>query len=118
VRYSFVGAIKQPRQVLDGGYLSWFDPATQHAFQLFVTGTKKSFKDLGPVPGGFGTLRAFTDDAAVSHRVKALGGAGPQGLLLTAAYGAGRTKARQTIGYELKGQATALQKQIDMLSKG
>ncbi|NOT63232.1 MAG: hypothetical protein HOP19_23745, partial [Acidobacteria bacterium] len=67
VRYSFVGAIKKPRQVLDGGYLSWFDPQSGHAFQLFVTGTAQRFVDLGPVPGGFGNLRAFTDEPAAKH---------------------------------------------------
>src|SRR5436190_2092086 len=38
VRYSFTGAIKKPRQVLDGGYLSWFDPISSRLFQQFVTG--------------------------------------------------------------------------------
>ncbi len=121
VRYSFVGAIKEPRQVLDGGYLSWFDPASQHAFQIFVTGTKKTFKDLGKVPGGFGasgTLRSFTDNNqfAVSHRLKALAGNSPRGLLLTAAVGASVGKKAMTgqhmIGDELEGNASLLQAQI------
>jgi len=29
VRYSFTGAITEPRQVLQGGYLTWYDPAAQ-----------------------------------------------------------------------------------------
>jgi hypothetical protein len=28
VQYSFTGAVKGPRQILDGGYLSWQDPET------------------------------------------------------------------------------------------
>lgn len=34
VRYSFTGAIKAPRTVLKGGYISWFDPVTRHWMQL------------------------------------------------------------------------------------
>jgi hypothetical protein len=126
VRYSFVGAIKQPRQVLDGGYLSWFDPASNHAFQVFVSGTKKTFRDLGAMPGGFGmTLRAFTDnnESTVKHRIKALAGASPKGLLLTGALSSdgiskkARAAAGQTIGPELDGNAGLLQKQINQLCK-
>ncbi|MDQ3907155.1 MAG: hypothetical protein M3268_02305 [Acidobacteriota bacterium] len=47
-RYSFTGAIKKPRQVLKGGYLSWHDPVSDHWFQeTFFTGTKPVFNDLG-----------------------------------------------------------------------
>jgi hypothetical protein len=34
VRYSFTGAIKAPRTVLDDGYISWHDPVTGHWMQL------------------------------------------------------------------------------------
>ena len=34
VRYSFQGAIAEPRQVLKGGYLSWHDVVTDHILQL------------------------------------------------------------------------------------
>lgn len=47
-RYSHTGAIKRPRQVLRGGYLSWHDPVTDHWFQeTFFSGTKSKFRDLG-----------------------------------------------------------------------
>jgi hypothetical protein len=47
-RYSHTGAIKRPRQVLKGGYLSWHDPVTDHWFQeTFFTGNKSKFRDLG-----------------------------------------------------------------------
>src|ERR1043165_3926079 len=58
VQYSFSGAITEPRQVLDGGYISWWDPETQHVFQLFVRGSSKQFVDRAQGPAGFGTLRA------------------------------------------------------------
>lgn len=50
VRYSFTGAIKAPRQVLKGGYLSWHDPVTDHWFQeTFFSGTKSKFRDIGKI---------------------------------------------------------------------
>src|SRR5439155_15221952 len=33
VRYSYTGALTEPRQVLPGGYLSWHDPVSDHWFQ-------------------------------------------------------------------------------------
>ena len=49
VRYSFSGQVRGPREVLDGGYLSWFDPQTRHLFQLQVDGKKKTIADKGEV---------------------------------------------------------------------
>ena len=46
-RYSFSGAITQPRQVLKGGYLSWFDPVTKHWLQEDYLGSKPRIRDLG-----------------------------------------------------------------------
>src|SRR4029077_20385648 len=61
VRYSFSGNVRGPREVLDGGYLSLFDPQTRHLFQLEVDGKKKSITDRGEVPFGAESLRAFSD---------------------------------------------------------
>jgi hypothetical protein len=48
VRYSFTGAITEPRQVLKGGYLSWRDPVSNHWWQERWFGTPKpTFHDLG-----------------------------------------------------------------------
>lgn len=33
-RYSFTGALEYPRQILDGGYLSWIDPRDSGLYQL------------------------------------------------------------------------------------
>jgi len=47
-RYSFTGAIRQPREVLRGGYLSWVDPATDIWWQeIWFGGNKPSFRSLG-----------------------------------------------------------------------
>lgn len=48
VQYSFTGAIKGPRLVLKGGYLSWHDLVSDHWFQeTFFSGTRPRFRDLG-----------------------------------------------------------------------
>jgi hypothetical protein len=61
VRYSFTGAIKKPRQVLKGGYLSWHDPVSDHWFQeTFFSGSKSRFRDLGKLTAQQGeNLRAL-----------------------------------------------------------
>jgi hypothetical protein len=61
VRYSFEGAIKAPREVLKGGYLSWHDPKTDHWFQeTFFRGNAPEFRDLGKLTARAGeNLRAL-----------------------------------------------------------
>jgi hypothetical protein len=61
VRYSFTGAIKAPRQVLKGGYLSWHDPVSDHWFQsTFFSGLKPRFRDIGKITAQQGeNLRAM-----------------------------------------------------------
>ncbi len=52
VRYSYSGAITEPRKVLKGGYLSWFHPTTKHWWQeTFFSGSKPTFRDLGVLSG-------------------------------------------------------------------
>ncbi|HEY0375631.1 MAG TPA: hypothetical protein VGC87_01585 [Pyrinomonadaceae bacterium] len=121
VRYSFTGAIEQPRQVLDGGYLSWFDPTSGHVFQLFVSEGGEEFIDRGPLPGGFGSLREFADRYSTRHRMRAMTGGGPEGLMLTAALGpGGGTSAASEAGVDeaQSAEAVTLQRQIDALISG
>lgn len=61
VRYSFTGAIKAPRQVLKGGYLSWHDPVSDHWYQeTFFSGLKPKFRDIGKITAQQGeNLRAM-----------------------------------------------------------
>ncbi len=47
-RYSFTGALRFPRDVLRGGYLTWEDPALGEWFQLNVV-HKRAIKKLGPI---------------------------------------------------------------------
>jgi hypothetical protein len=77
-RYSFSGAIKQPRQVLRGGYLSWHDPQTDHWFQSrFFSGTKPQFADLGQLGRQTGrkqslraTINALTPESYEQAKVR------------------------------------------------
>src|SRR5262245_18203209 len=76
VRYSYVGAIKGPRQVLKGGYLSWHDPKTDHWFQeIFFSGTKPRFRDLGQFTAKAGEnlrglIYGYTPERRAAKQVK------------------------------------------------
>jgi hypothetical protein len=52
-RYSFTGAIKSPRQILPGGYISWIDPQSEEWQQLQFIDPKAPPKivKLGPASG-------------------------------------------------------------------
>jgi hypothetical protein len=112
VRYSFTGAIKEPRQVLDGGYISWWDPATKHVFQLLVDHGEQDFKDRGKLPAGFSTLRSFTDSFTNERRAK-LRKTPPSTLMLTAALGKGKVKSK--LDDSTKAAAASLRTQITAL---
>jgi hypothetical protein len=73
VRYSFTGALKAPRQVLRGGYLSWLDPASDHLWQeTWFAGGTPTFRDLGPASAASGSLRAFIDSKTEAERATAI----------------------------------------------
>ncbi|MBV8379199.1 MAG: hypothetical protein JO369_00345 [Paucibacter sp.] len=48
VRYSFQGNITRPRQMLDGGYISFVNAADELQQILWVDGPTPVLKDLGP----------------------------------------------------------------------
>jgi hypothetical protein len=85
VRYSMSGQVHGPREVLDGGYLSWFDPQTRHLFQLQVDGTKKTIADKGEVPFAVDSLRGFSDSVSTDRRDAVIKGGSRAGLQLNAA---------------------------------
>jgi hypothetical protein len=85
VRYSFSGQIRGPREVLDGGYLSWFDPETRHLFQLHVDGKKKLIRDMGEVPFLVESLRAFSDSVSTDRRDAVIKGGSRPGMMLNSA---------------------------------
>lgn len=61
VRYSFSGAIKEPRTVLKGGYLSWHEPISDHWFQARFFGAALVFVDIGLIDASKGSLRSQID---------------------------------------------------------
>ncbi len=71
VRYSFTGSIKQPRQVLRDGYLSWYDPASASWWQrTWFGGAKAADKKLALKVVG-GNIRAAIDRHTEVMRAKA-----------------------------------------------
>jgi hypothetical protein len=57
-RYSFGGNIKAPRQILQGGYISFINLQQEEVEQILVFG-KPQLKKLGPATGS--SLRVFVD---------------------------------------------------------
>ena len=121
VRYSYTGAITKPRQVLEGGYLSWWEPKTGHLWQLFVVDGKKEFVDHGVVAiEGTASMRHLSDMAAQAYRAKkkrasALAGKPRKGLLLSA-MAAATAKVDSLLDASVEASADRLQRQIDALS--
>jgi hypothetical protein len=60
-RYSFTGAIKKPREILRGGYISWHEPVSNHWWQQIWFGEKKDYRDLGVFDATASSLRAWVD---------------------------------------------------------
>ncbi|SIT37104.1 conserved hypothetical protein [Paraburkholderia piptadeniae] len=60
-RYSFTGAVKKPRQLLPGGYISWVDPTTNELQQILWVDPNQPpvLRNLGSVTGG--SLRLFIE---------------------------------------------------------
>jgi hypothetical protein len=59
VRYSFTDAIKKPRMVLEGGYLSWHDPITDHWFQEVFFDEKHEFREVGKLTEANDSIRSM-----------------------------------------------------------
>ncbi|HWG19624.1 MAG TPA: hypothetical protein VG225_03775 [Terracidiphilus sp.] len=70
-RYSFTGAVKHPRQVLPGGYLSWVNHRNNRWQQLLWLDPKKPplLHDYGPAPAT-ASLRAWVDGHMSRHAVE------------------------------------------------
>jgi hypothetical protein len=81
VRYSFTGAITEPHQVLEGGYLSWFDAQSLRLYQKSVLNGKLTIESH-PLPENVVNLRRFSDKHSTEHRIKAMTGELPKQLLL------------------------------------
>ncbi|WP_095203599.1 hypothetical protein [Mesorhizobium carmichaelinearum] len=87
VRYSYTGAIKEPRQVLKGGYLSWYDPSSRQWWQrTWFGGTKAADGALQNLKVGNGNLRQAIDRLTQTKQAEAQRrGAKPPGKAAMAA---------------------------------
>ncbi len=92
VRYSFTGAITEPRQVLPGGYLSWQEPVSGHWWQKVWFDAGQTFRDLGPINSkASGNLRAALDRMTMADTLKALSGGQRSSRALGVTVAANRT---------------------------
>jgi hypothetical protein len=105
VRYSFTDAIKEPRQVLQGGYLSWKDAASDHWWQETFFGDAPAFRDIGPIDQkATGNVRAAIDRITMKDTLKAVSSGRTQ------AKAAGLTAA--VVGTASSSKAAAWEQQI------
>jgi hypothetical protein len=119
VRYSFTGDIRGPRKVLDGGYISWWDPTSKHLFQAFVEGTKSQIVDQGLVPDGL-SLREHSDRKSEKRRSKVIRSGVPKGLLQTAMVrniAGAPASGKSAVDESAHAYATDLESQIRLLMK-
>ena len=73
VRYSFTGALTEPRQVRRGGYLSWHDPVSDHWWQqTWFSGAAPRFRDLGQLNASAGSIRSQIDRITAGETAKAI----------------------------------------------
>jgi hypothetical protein len=110
VRYSYTGAVKGPRTILQGGYLSWGVPETNEWFQMtWFDGAKPVFRSLG-VLSGTGSLRA-TIDRLTPTPLKTTK------LPTESPLRAAARDAFQEVGHSSVGRAKFLRKQIEEIKK-
>lgn len=73
IRYSFTSAIKTPRSVLKGGYLSWVDPQTNEWWQqTWFRGDGPGFRNVGKLSSK-GSLRSQIDAISGRETAAAIG---------------------------------------------
>jgi len=111
VRYSYTGAITEPRQVLPGGYLSWHNPTDDHWYQLTYFGQEPQFRDLGVLARHGQSLRAVID--SLTPQTKRLSHLPRQTAMLTGAVDAASSAERAT-----SARAESLRQQIAELPRG
>jgi hypothetical protein len=80
-RYSFSGAVTEPRLVLPDGYLTWLYPATGHLWQLLMEDGNRRLSDVGPQPPANACLRVTSDRTTANLRSAAYARAPRSGLI-------------------------------------
>jgi hypothetical protein len=109
VRYSFTGAIRKPREVLQGGYLSWLDVASNTWWQeTWFSGNRPTFRNLGAMNAKNGSFRTQIDRLTSEDRSRAISG----GLRAARAAGVSATVTDNIAA----SRAARLRRQIDDLT--
>lgn len=111
VRYSFTGAIKQPREVLRGGYLSWHDPVSGHVWQQKWLKAESEFVELGKFDASVKSMRSEVDKRTPLPEITE--GLESTDATLKAAVAAGAQTAEATAA-----RAAKLQAQITTILSG
>jgi hypothetical protein len=72
VRYSFTGAIEEPRSILRGGYISWLNPPTgEWWLQTWFRGNAPQFRNLGVLTDAQGeSYRTQVDQLTKKYRLE------------------------------------------------
>ncbi len=113
VRYSYTGAITEPRSILEGGYVSWHDPVSNHWWQQTWFGPQPQFRDLGVFDASSTgqSLRSWIDgqtdhpgiDAGLDRDNKTLTAAVAKGNETAASAGAKAAAWREQISAIMEG---------------
>jgi hypothetical protein len=113
VRYSFTGAIKKPRTILKGGYISFHAPVSDHWWQQIWFGSKAEFRDLGVFDASATgmSLRSWIDGQTDHPGIDE--GLPKSNATLTAAVAAGEQTAASS-----NAKAGAWREQISAILKG
>jgi len=61
VRYDYTGSLDQPRDIKQGGYLSWHEPVSNHWWQKIWFGPEADYRDLGVFDASAGSVRSWVD---------------------------------------------------------
>jgi hypothetical protein len=74
VQYSFMGNLTKPRQVIFGGYLTWFEPVAGEWWQQsWFSGEAPVIRNLGPIQKTTCGMRPSIDRLTQRHRTDAGG---------------------------------------------
>src|SRR4051812_9200453 len=112
VRYSFGDHIPGPRQVVEGGYISWHDIESDHWWQqIWFDTPQPEFRDLGVLTARKGSLRAAID--AKTGTSLRLAKAGPESQPFTAA-----KQSMPKVKQATRSRAHRLREQIERLRAG
>ncbi|HXK26401.1 MAG TPA: hypothetical protein VMS55_27305 [Myxococcota bacterium] len=108
VRYSFTSAIREPRDVLPGGYLTWQDAETEDWWQeIWFDGAQSTFRNLGKLSAMNGSIRAQVDRITAEARSKSMA----RGRSVATAAGLTRSVVRRSTS----AKAASLRAQIEKI---